>query len=351
MISVPIYHFAMDVLILSSELLTGKSIPVLVGIARLPIDQFLAGVVLSLGAAAGAVFSFYASRAVSVMHPLSLANRLVQLLFSLCLSLSLLLSLARGIHYERGVILSIVPAFVVASQTLVQRDSTVCVLFLASVSVYWYCMVTPVAAPALEPGPPSPLPSVLRSLNTDSPQEEVAGVWDVLLRALQLFVLAFYAGVQHAPTQDLCTSQHGDAVYASPYYAKHASYALYVNLFSALLRVCVWYGVCFFQSNVLHVMLENDLSRGGWDWSCCVLYSTLLLYAACWTATQLREQVLPFFKLTSVTDRLKLLVCALSLAALYRQRAPEIVFFVTTGLSLACLAAAAGALRPSGGGS
>lgn len=176
-------------------------------------------------------------------------------------------------------------------------------------------------------------------------------MWDVLLRALQLFVLAFYAGVQHAPTQDLCTSQHGDAVYASPYYAKHASYALYVNLFSALLRVCVWYGVCFFQSNVLHVMLENDLSRGGWDWSCCVLYSTLLLYAACWTATQLREQVLPFFKLTSVTDRLKLLVCALSLAALYRQRAPEIVFFVTTGLSLACLAAAAGALRPSGGGS
>ena len=353
MISVPIYHFAMDVLILSSELLTGKSIPVLVGIARLPIDQFLAGVVLSLGAAAGAVFSFYASRAVSVMHPLSLANRLVQLLFSLCLSLSLLLSLARGIHYERGVILSIVPAFVVASQTLVQRDSTVCVLFLASVSVYWYCMVTPVVVTVDNsfPAQQQQLPSVLQSLNTDSPQEEVAGVWDVLLRALQLFVLAFYAGVQHAPTQDLCTSQHGDAVYASPYYAKHASYALYVNLFSALLRVCVWYGVCFFQSNVLHVMLENDLSRGGWDWSCCVLYSTLLLYAACWTATQLREQVLPFFKLTSVTDRLKLLVCALSLAALYRQRAPEIVFFVTTGLSLACLAAAAGALRPSGGGS
>jgi len=345
-----VYHFVMDVLILSSELLTGKSIPVLVGIARLPIDQFLAGVVLSMGAAAGALYSFYVLQAVSSMHQASFVNRLVQLSFSLCLSLSLLLSVSRGIQRERGVVLSVVPAFCVVSQTLVQRDSTVCVLFLLSVSVYWFCMVSPIVVTvdnSIIPAQQQQLPSVLQSLNTDSLQEEVVGVWDVLLRALQLFILAFYASVQHAPTQDLCASQHGTAVYASSHYAKHAGYALYVHLCSALGRVCVWYGVCFFQSNVLHVLLENDLSRGGWDWSCCVLYSTLLLYSACWTATQVREQVLPFFKLTAVTDRLKLLVCVLSLATLYRQRDPQLVFSVTTGLSLVSLVATAVAIRPS----
>jgi len=50
----------LDVLFVLSDLLSGKSIPVLVGIARLPVDQFLAGAVLSLGALAGALFSAYA---------------------------------------------------------------------------------------------------------------------------------------------------------------------------------------------------------------------------------------------------------------------------------------------------
>lgn len=346
----PIFHFVTDVFVITSELLTGKSIPVLVGITRLPIDQFLAGVVLSMGAAAGAVYSFYVLQAVSSMHRWGFANRLLQLGFSTCLSLSLLLSLSRGISYDRGVILSIIPAFCVVTQTLVQRDSTAYVFFIASGLTYWYCMVTPIAATAADfPMAAQQLPSILRGLNTDGTQEEeVAGVWDVLLRALQLFVLAFYASIQHAPTQDYCASQHGTVVYASSHYTNHASYALYVNLFSALIRVSVWYGVCFFQNNTLHVMLENDLSRGGWDWSCCVFYSTLLLYSACWTATQVREQVLPYFRLTAVADRLRLLVVILSLATLYRQRAPQYVLFpVSTALSLTSLAVTAVTLKSS----
>ena len=346
---VPIYHFVTDVFVITSELLTGKSIPVLVGIAQLPIDQFLAGIVLSMGAAAGAFYSFYVLQAVSSMHQWGFANRLLQLSFSTCVSLSLLLSLSRGVHYERGVILSIIPAFCVASQTLVQRDSTAYVFFIASGLTYWYCMITPVTTSSSQDLPIQQLPNILRGLNTDSPlEEEIIGVWDVLFRAFQLFLLAFYACIQHAPTQDYCASKHGTVVYASSYYTNHASYALYVNLFSALIRVSVWYGVCFFQNNNLHVMLENDLSRGGWDWSCCVLYSTLLLYSACWTATQIREQVLPYFRLTAVTDRLKLLVSLLSLATLHRQRAPQLVLFpVANALSLASLVVAAITIRPS----
>ena len=349
---VPIHHFVTDVFVITSELLTGKSIPVLVGITRLPIDQFLAGIVLSMGAAAGALYSFYVLQAVSSMHRWSFTNRLIQLSFSTCLSLSLLLSISWGIQYDRGVILSIIPAFCVVSQTLVQRDSTAYVFFIASGLTYWYCMVTPIVTTqdfSSSPLPTQQLPSILRGLNTDSPlEEEVIGVWDVLLRALQLFILAFYACIQHAPTQDYCASQHGTVTYASSHYTNHATYALYVNLFSALILVSVWYGVCFFQSNTLHVMLENDLSRGSWDWSCCAIYKTLLLYSACWTATQIREQVLPYFKLTAVTDRLRLLVVLLSLATLHRQRAPQLVLFpVASALSLVSLVVTAVTLRPS----
>jgi hypothetical protein len=92
--------------------------------------------------------------------------------------------------------------------------------------------------------------------------------------------------------------------------------------------------VVSFQNNTLHVMLENDLSRGGWDWAGCVLYSAALLYSACWTASQIREQVLPFFKLSgSVPARIKLLVAALALAAIHRQRDAWAMFGVTDGLA------------------
>ena len=82
----PPLTFLTDVFVISSDLITGKSIPVLVGIARLPIDRFLAGVVLSMGAAAGTVFSHYTSRLSRGLHPLSQANRFVQLFFALFLS-------------------------------------------------------------------------------------------------------------------------------------------------------------------------------------------------------------------------------------------------------------------------
>ena len=354
MTAVPISCFLGDILLFSSDLLTGKSIPVLVGITRLPVDQFLAGVVLSMGAAAGALFSFYSSQAVRGLHWLGTVNRLLQMLFGLFLSFSLLLSLSRGVHYERGVILSLIPALVVASQGLPQRTSTTLVTVLLSVLAYYYCMVRVVEASLQDAlAQTEPIPRILRGLNApdsmDSPDDdEASGVWDVLLRALQLFVLAFYACVQHAPTQVYCDAEDErdqKAFFASGHLAKYPQYALLVGLVSALVRVCVWYGVCFFQNNALHVMLENDLSRGGWDRAGCVLYSVALLYSASWSATQVREQVLPLFNVTSVETRLKLLVLVLALAALDRQRHPQLMFALTTAFSLVCLAVTGLTLR------
>jgi len=336
----PPLAFLTDVFVISSDLTTGKSIPVLVGIVRLPIDRFLAGVMLLMGAVAGTLFSHYTSRLARGLHVLAHVNRLIQLFFALFLSLSLLLSLSRGIHYGRGVILSLIPAFCVVSQTLPQRSSTPCVAFLISLVAYWFCMTIPIlvnnqasvdyTTVAVQPT------TILHGLSQESLDAEAATLWDILLRALQIFALAFYACVQHAPTEIyFLATQDPHAVYASGLHAKSPRYALFVGLISALLRVTIWYSVVFFQNNTLHVMLENDLSHGGWDWAGCVLYSTALLYSACWTATQIREQVLPFFPFNA-SARIKLLVSALALAALHRQRDAQAMFGITDGLS--CLA-------------
>ena len=351
-----------DLLCLGGELLTGKSIPVLMGVVHLPIDRWLTWIVLSLGAVAGALFSVYSSRAVAGLTWLGSANRLVQLSFSLFLSLSLLLSVARGIHFDRGLVLSLVPAFCVAIQPLPQRSSTSIVSFMLACMLLVLCADTTGTPGGGGPARSHALHSHLH--RHASPREEAEGVWDVVQRALQLFLLAFYASVQHAPTQVYFdgthhprhhhdrlhnlhhhqhTHNHIPPEYASHHHAMHTRYACLIGLMSALLRVTFWYIVCFAQDNALHVILENELSPmgEGWNTACCIAYITALLYSGAWTATQLGEQVLPRFQalgpFDSGTARLKLVAGILAAAALYRQRDAQAVFVATDALVVVSL--------------
>lgn len=326
-------HFLFDVLYLSSDLISGKSIPVLVGITRLPTDQFLAGIVLSMGAVTGVFYSVYAVRATDPRATLVFYNTLVHSCFALFFTLSTLLSVSRGVHYERGIILSLIPAFCVVSQPLPLRESTYLISFLLVAFLFPYCMSVPApASDAPELLPAFQLPSVLQNLNpsdASSTEAESTGVWSVLGRASGLFVLAFYATIQH-PLVPLLSART-----LSPEFARHDRYALFASLVSAWLRVCVWYGVCFFQDNAMHVILENDLTRGSWDWLACIFYTVILLYSACSTATLVRTHLLPCIQLDSQPLRLKFVAGMLALAALYRQRDSQIILIM--GWSLAGL--------------
>lgn len=337
-------HVASDILYMAAELVSGRSIPLLVGLTRLPIDQFLAGLVLSMGAVTGVFFTAYAIRATNPRHVLVFYNTLLQCSFGLFCTLSLALSLARGIHYERGIILSLIPTFCVVAQSLPLRGWTYLASFLLSASLFTYCMTVP--APASEPASDQfRLPAVLAGLNpSGSVEEEALGVWGVLGRAMTLFVLAFYASVQHFPLEPFIPSKQTQL--ASPKYGQHVRYALLVNMIAALLRVVVWYAVCFYQDTTMHVMLENDLSRGGWYQACCVVYTVSLLYSACWTASLVREQLLPCLHLTDPPSRLRCLTTVLALAAFYRQRDGELLLTVAMCLAGASVVVTGATLDP-----
>jgi hypothetical protein len=337
-----------DLMCLGGELLTGKSIPILIGIVSLPIDRWLACVVVSMGAVAGALFSVYTSRATHGLTLTGSINRLTQQSFSLFLSLSLLLSISRGIHYDRGMVLSLVPSFCITLFSLPPSKVPGIISFLLSCVLLAVCTNTRIRASDVDAF--ASTPRTLQAQSSTSLKEESAGLWQIVLRALQLFALALYASLQHAPTQVYFKAatgngprhllhvhhhihhhnhHHGSEGFASHHHSMDTHYAILVGLASALLRVTFWYILCFFQDNTMHVMLENDHTRGGWDWACCALYITTLLYAASWTATQLVEQVLPHLGLTSHVDRVRLVAAVLSLAALYRQRDADALFLST----------------------
>jgi hypothetical protein len=334
-----------DLLYLCAELVTGKSVPVLVGITRLPIGQALAWAMVTLGAVAGTLFSVYASRRASGVALLGFGNRLLQLGFSLALSVSLLLSLASGIHPQRGPALAVIPVFFSLVHSLPQRHSTGLVSLVLGLLVLYVCTLAGEAELAER------LPDIIRARRAHlvAPSPPAASLappsgltlGEVIARALQLFTLSFYACVQHAPTQVYFRTDETsacDPAYASHHHARHAPYSLFIGLTAAWVRVLVWSAVCFMPDNALHALLEGDYSRN--EWACIILYMTALLYSACWTATQAREQVLPYFCVATEAGRLKALVCIVALAALYRQRSPDAMFYATDALSGVCVLAA-----------
>jgi hypothetical protein len=223
-----------DVLYSGGELLTGKSIPVLVAIAVLPIGQALGWAVVTLGAVTGTLFSVYAAHkgGGASLSLLSSGNRLLQLCFSLGLTLSLLLSLANGIHPGRGASLTVIPAFCLATLTLPQRPSTALVSAGLCVLVFYMCILTDAGhMTPVVPAKGAPKPAATLSLG------------EAIQRASQLFVLAFYACVQHAPTQVYFDLRGLKPAYASHHHATYAGYTLLIGLITGWIRVCVFTAV------------------------------------------------------------------------------------------------------------
>jgi hypothetical protein len=134
-----------------------------------------------------------------------------------------------------------------------------------------------------------------------------------------------------------------------------------VGLLSAWIRLCVWYCVCYFHNNSMHVILENNRERD-WDWLCCYFYMTTLLFSAAWTWTQLGEQILPCLMLSGRRDllregkqkeagvsqrqRILALVTVTAFAALYQQGSPEVLFWAVNFLTMAFVGSALSGIHP-----
>jgi len=387
-----------DLLYMTAELVVGKTIPLLVGIATLPLDQWLVGTTLVLGAVAGTLFSTWAARSVSGLgSPFYVyGNAALQLGFSVFASLSMLLSVSRGLT-SAGVLMTLAPALCIVSQPLPQRTSTALVSVALNLGLFYACMITGLADsvwsepdqgmrfPGVHHGAGRAILELAQGNGVISARDAGAGLasaWRrrahhhnhndsvaqsvsaVLAKVLQFFMLSFYACVQQAPLQVYIENpedhRHGKAMYASLRLANDTRYFLFVGLLSAWVRICVWFGVCFFQDNAMHVILENS-DVGRWDRFCCFVFMVALLFAAAWTWTQAMEQTLPWLLATWTRDsrgrkqgvgrrieqrqRLVLLVSVLALAAFYRQRGPEVLFWSVNALSIATVASAVAALK------
>lgn len=345
-----------DFLHLSSELFSGQSLPVVLAIVMLPLFRLITVIVVAIGLLCGITFSTWIVRATCGLNwrLVSQGNRMLQLFFSAVLSLSLALHLGTvlGGWETGGLLLVLVPAFCLCAQNLPQRHSSPLGCLLLAIVAIPVGFATP-----LEAGSAGLRHDVLgmgrqgQAQAGGSVEEQAQGVWDVVGRAMQLFVCAFYAGIQHAPIQVYHASkeEHKDASveYCSPAMRGSARYAFLMLFLSGCLRLSVFFSVCVFQDNAMHVLLEGA-SGYEFDKACVCCLMVYLLYQACWTLTQLREQVMPSLDqvgLHTPRSKVKMLVVCLALASFPLAEHAQVVFWATNVLAGCAVLAACLTLR------
>ena len=361
-----------DLLYLCTDLVTGKSIPLLLGITILPLDHWLAAMVLVLGALSGTLYSAWAARSVSnLSSPVyAFGNMAVQTAFSIFASTSLALSISTAI-LPSGIVLSCIPAFCVIAQPYPQRHSTALLALALNFGFFYVAMITGIIRTLDERAVFSfymhlaHARSLLGYASQDMTQslqmiDHLADtVWRVVSRSVQLFILAFYASTQHAPLQAYIGKHLEkplmDPIYTSRYIASSPLYCSFASLCAAWIRCFVWLGVTFFHNNALHLIVENQ-RRSEWPWVCCYLYMTALLFSAGWSWTQLTEQVLPCLTMNlperlAFSQRLRLpaLTIIMAFSAYYHVSDPWVLIGMAQLLAILTIVCALASLGQDAG--
>lgn len=275
--------YTRDVGYLTSDLLTGKSLPVLTAIALLPLDPSLLGTMVLLGVFGGTVVTLTHAWAPPPPGSLAWGARFVNLFFAAFLDVSFCMHVAAR---SGASAYWAIPAFAVGMQALPERPSTPVVLGTLTVALFYLSVFETATHTVRHPSvsisrrllavyDPLPLPE-------PGLHEDAHRVLDSLGASLLVLALTFYASVCHGPL----VGQR----YTSPAFARGRWYTVAVCTAAGLTRAYTYVATAFFQDHALHVLLDGS-GRPPEPWTAW-LYQATLMYSAAWACSQLTEQVL-----------------------------------------------------------
>ena len=268
--------FFVDLNYLASDLVTGKSLPILVAASVIPLDPNLLGTMIMAGVSLGCVVNLARAWRPLPAHPVTnWAVRFANHLFSVFLSASFALRVARILH-PSGVSLSVLPMFCVIVQHTPERPSTPFTLLVLSLTLFWAGIAFEFEAFRPE-GPDHVHASqalLRRSLLAFSRQEWQAsrqsagltgsmagvsqgvvsrilpepasqGLWDSLRYSLLIVALSFYATVQHGPIHSYALDSPAPGAspprkYMSIQFLYSRVYAIWPTVCAGLLRAYVY---------------------------------------------------------------------------------------------------------------
>jgi hypothetical protein len=310
-------NFLLDFLYLSSDLISGKSIPVLIAITVFPMDPHLLGTLVLMGATVGSLLNFHKTCRMTRNVILDWLLRSVHLSVGIWLSVSFMSKLlsmmivTKG-DQDNGLLLGTIPAFWVVIQGVPEKPCTLLVLFVLSfVMFYVSILVSPdilvvdqsqyshnqrqLAAWSHDrdlqaisryewhkhPIQKHPIHHdvVVSPVITLTPAQEIG---TMLPQSIYIFILTIYATTQHGPLYSFTNK------YCSPTLLFHRGYALFTCFLVGLFRAYIYISIGWIHQNLVHIILEGESRIVSSIW----WYIVVLLYSITWNITQMSQQML-----------------------------------------------------------
>ncbi len=312
-------NFMLDFLYLSSDLITGKSIPVLIAITVFPMDPHLLGTLVLMGATVGSLLNFHKTCRMTRNIILDWLLRSVHLSVSVFLSVSFMSKLlsmmvvTKG-DQDNGLLLGTIPAFWVVIQGVPEKPCTLLVLFVLSFVLFY---VSILVSPDILVIDQSQYSHNQRQLASWSSSRELQAIsryeWHkhpiqkhhqqesemmtpppvitltpaqeigtMLPQSIYIFILTIYATTQHGPLYSFTNK------YCSPTLLFHKGYALFTCLCVGLFRAYIYISIGWIHQNLVHVILEGESRIVSSIW----WYVVVLLYSITWNITQMSLQML-----------------------------------------------------------
>jgi len=340
--------FLTDLNYLASDLVTGKSLPILVAASTIPLDPNLMGTMIISGVLIGS--GAILIQAWQPPNPNMLINwgvRFINHLFSAFLSAAFLFRLANQVHPGSGGAISALPAFCVILQHVQERPSTPFTLLALSIALFWAGIFYEFGEPekhhytTIIADRQQSLSRSLLAMSRDDWHRKrmrettaiknmgvVQSVWDSTRYSLVILILTVYATVQHGPIHTY--TQTDTRKYLSVHYVCNRAYSLWPTLSAAMLRAYVYLRTAWLHGNALHLICEDTEAVSTF---CAWLHMVVLLYSMAWNCTQLTEQGLTGFVGDKVDMRMRLTGALLAFAYIYRWRDAWVAFWLTLGVT------------------
>ena len=294
--------YLLDLNYLASDLVSGKSLPVLVAVSVLPLDPNLMGTMVVLGVILGTILTLAQAWSQPPTGPtlLSLwAARSLNHAFAAILSLAFLLRVAQRLHPDGGV-LSILPAFCLALQPVPERPSAPFALLVLSLALFWVGILYEFDLNPRAPYHPEVAQRRLMALSRKEWHHQhhtVQTVYHSTAYSITILCLALYASAQHGPVHCLLDAQPTSRRrYISAAFLTNRVYSVWPAVSAAMLRAYVILRTGWLHGNPLHIMLETDPALEDLSTFCAWMHLVVLLYSAAWSVTQLDQQVLTLFQ-------------------------------------------------------
>jgi hypothetical protein len=351
--------FIADLSYLSSDILSGKSLPLLVAVSTFPLDPNLMGTMIFLGVTLGGILTYAQAQLAFYRRWIYLGRiiRVINQLFSSVITVMFLYRVLPSMH-PQGLFLGMIPTMVVLTQALPERPSTAFVLLILSMISFStsvaheidYIEHTPVAhveqaqLMMAQTQPHTVSRSMLalsephRSLLALSRKDvsimrhrheyKTTPIHHSASYSIGICVLSIYASIQHGDVSP--------GLYVSLTYSTSMLYAIMVTSTATLLRGYVYLRVGWVHQSPLHLLFSRDMTYYT-PQICGFTQATVMLFSAAWSVSQITPSRF------SQDARTRVVVLIMAFGYWYEWASDTYVLgaaFAMTGINAACWALA-----------